>query len=51
MGYGYVEHSSGLGFYLGSCADFLMKMADRLDGNSNYALSVRIVKKLIEQVV
>ena len=26
FGHGYVEHSSGLGFYLGSCADFLMKM-------------------------
>lgn len=50
LGYGYVEHSSGLGFYLGSCADFLMKMADRLDGNSNYALSVKLITKLIEQV-
>lgn len=50
LGYGYVEHSSGLGFYLGSCADFLAKMADRLDGNSNYALSAKIVKKLVDQV-
>ncbi len=50
LGYGYVEHSSGLGFYLGSCADFLMKLADRLDVNSNYALNAKIIKKLIEQV-
>ncbi len=50
FGYGYVEHSSGLSFYLGSGADFLMKMADRLDKNSDYPLSVKIIKKLIERV-
>jgi len=50
IGYGLVQHSGGLGFYLGSCADFLMKMADRLDGRQNYALGVKIIKKLIEQV-
>jgi len=50
LGYGYVEHSSGLGFYLGSSADFLMKMADKFNGNSDYALSAKIIKKLIEHV-
>jgi hypothetical protein len=50
MGYGQVAHSSGLHFYLGSSADLLMKMTDRLDGKLNYALSVKIVKKLVENL-
>jgi hypothetical protein len=49
-GFGFVQHSSGLGFTLGTCANFLMGMASKLNSRTDYALSVKIIQKLIEQV-
>jgi hypothetical protein len=50
LGMGYVRHSSGLGFYLGNCVDFLIAMVRKLNREDNYILCTKVVQQIIEQV-